>query len=125
LARQATVKASEQVMTQIGPDTNGIYIISVTAFTDQGDIDWASVDSLVEFYIAKGVSGVTILGMMGEAHKLAETESVAFAKHFIGRVGGRGDRGREQSRHRQSCASGEERHGFWRWRRDDCASRWA
>jgi len=76
-------------MAQIGPSTNGVYIISVTPFTDQGDIDWASVDSLVEFYIAKGVSGVTILGMMGEAHKLAETESAAFAKYFIERIAGR------------------------------------
>jgi 4-hydroxy-tetrahydrodipicolinate synthase len=76
-------------MTQIGPNTNGVYIISVTPFTDQGEIDWPSVDSLLEFYIAKGVSGVTILGMMGEAHKLAEAESAAFAKYFIERVAGR------------------------------------
>jgi 4-hydroxy-tetrahydrodipicolinate synthase len=76
-------------MAQIGPDTKGVYIISVTPFTDQGDIDWASIDSLVEFYIDKGVSGVTILGMMGEAQKLAETESAAFAKYFIERVAGR------------------------------------
>jgi 4-hydroxy-tetrahydrodipicolinate synthase len=76
-------------MAQIGPDTNGVYIISVTTFTDQGEIDWQSVDSLVEFYIAKGVSGITILGMMGEAQKLSETESAAFAKYFIERVGGR------------------------------------
>jgi 4-hydroxy-tetrahydrodipicolinate synthase len=76
-------------MAQIGPDTKGVYIISVTPFTDQGEIDWASVDSLVEFYIDKGVSGVTILGMMGEAQKLAETESAAFAKYFIERVAGR------------------------------------
>jgi 4-hydroxy-tetrahydrodipicolinate synthase len=79
----------EQVMAQIGPNTNGVYIISVTPFTDHSEIDWASVDSLVEFYVAKGVSGVTILGMMGEAHKLAETESTAFAKYFIERVAGR------------------------------------
>jgi 4-hydroxy-tetrahydrodipicolinate synthase len=76
-------------MAKIGPETNGVYIISVTPFTEQGEIDWASVDTLVEFYIAKGVSGVTILGMMGEAHKLAETESAAFAKYFIERVAGR------------------------------------
>jgi len=69
-------------MAQIGPNTNGVYVISVTPFTDQGDIDWPSVDSLVEFYIAKGVSGITILGMMGEAHKLNEIESDAFAKYF-------------------------------------------
>src|SRR5690348_17766690 len=76
-------------MSHIGPHTNGVYIIAVTPFTDDGEIDWASVDTLVEFYIAKGVSGVTILGMMGEAQKLAEEESAAFARHFIERVAGR------------------------------------
>jgi 4-hydroxy-tetrahydrodipicolinate synthase len=76
-------------MDPIGPHTHGVYIISVTPFTDQGDIDWASVESLVEFYLKCGVSGVTILGMMGEAQKLAETESAAFAKYFIERINGR------------------------------------
>jgi 4-hydroxy-tetrahydrodipicolinate synthase len=76
-------------MNQIGPDTSGVYIISVTPFTDEGAIDWPSVDTLVEFYIGKGVSGVTILGMMGEAQKLAEEESAAFAKNFIAQVAGR------------------------------------
>src|SRR5262249_12558372 len=79
---------TEHAMTQIGPDTRGVYIISVTPFTDEGAIDWPSVDTLVEFYIGKGVSGVTILGMMGEAQKLAEEESAAFAKYFIERVAG-------------------------------------
>jgi len=76
-------------MTHIGPDTRGVYIIAVTPFTDEGAIDWQSVDTLVEFYIGKGVSGVTILGMMGEAQKLAEEESAAFARYFIERVAGR------------------------------------
>jgi 4-hydroxy-tetrahydrodipicolinate synthase len=76
-------------MKQIGPHTKGVYIISVTPFTDDNDIDWKSVDSLVEFYIAKRVSGVTILGMMGEAQKLTETESAAIAKYFIEGVAGR------------------------------------
>ncbi len=76
-------------MTQISPNTRGVYIISVTPFTDEGALDWASVDTLVEFYVGKGVSGVTILGMMGEAQKLAEEESAAFAKYFIDRVAGR------------------------------------
>jgi 4-hydroxy-tetrahydrodipicolinate synthase len=76
-------------MELIGPHTNGVYILSVTPFSDQGDIDWASVDCLVEFYIDKGVSGITILGMMGEVQKLSETESAVFAKYFIERVAGR------------------------------------
>jgi len=74
---------------KIGPNSRGVYIISVTPFTDDGDVDWPSVDSLVEFYLGKGVSGVTILGMMGEAQKLSDTESAEFAKYFIERVGGR------------------------------------
>ena len=76
-------------MTHIGPNTRGVYIISVTPFTEAGEIDWASVDTLTEFYIGKAVSGITILGMMGEAQKLAEEESAAFAKYVIARVAGR------------------------------------
>jgi 4-hydroxy-tetrahydrodipicolinate synthase len=83
------MKTVSNQMTHIGPDTHGVYIISVTPFTDEGAIDFASVDTLVEFYTGKGVSGVTILGMMGEAQKLAEAESAAFAKYFIERVKGR------------------------------------
>jgi len=74
---------------KIGAHSRGVFIISVTPFTDDGEIDWPSVDSLVEFYLAKGVHGVTILGMMGEAQKLSDTEQAAFAKHVIGRVAGR------------------------------------
>ena len=73
----------------IGPHSRGVFIISVTPFTESGEIDWPSVDSLVEFYLAKGVHGVTILGMMGEAQKLSDSEQAAFAKHFIARVAGR------------------------------------
>jgi 4-hydroxy-tetrahydrodipicolinate synthase len=74
---------------KIDPDSRGVFIISVTPFTDAGDVDWPSVDSLVEFYLGKRVSGVTILGMMGEAQKLSDTESATFAKYFIDRVAGR------------------------------------
>ena len=49
---------------------SGVYIISATPFLDSGEIDFDSIDSLVEFYIGKGVSGITILGMMGEAHRI-------------------------------------------------------
>ena len=49
----------------------GMYVISATPFTDAGEIDWPSVDRLVEFYVGCGVSGVTMLGMMGEAQKLS------------------------------------------------------
>jgi 4-hydroxy-tetrahydrodipicolinate synthase len=67
----------------------GVYIISVTPFTEAGAIDFASADGLVEFYLARGATGLTILGMMGEAPKLSVAESVAFSRHVVQRVAGR------------------------------------
>lgn len=66
---------------------NGVYIISATPFTDSGDVDLDSTDRLVDFYIEKGVSGITILGMMGEAQKMAPEESVTFLERVMKRVG--------------------------------------
>ncbi len=67
----------------------GVYTISATPFTDAGDIDWPSVDSLVEFYLQCSVQGLTVLGMMGEAQKLSDEESAEFTRHFLRRVNGR------------------------------------
>ena len=44
---------------------HGVFIIATTSFTQDGSIDFDSVDSLIEFYLEKGVSGMTILGMIG------------------------------------------------------------
>jgi 4-hydroxy-tetrahydrodipicolinate synthase len=75
-------------MPKLGPDAAGVYIISATPFTDDGAIDWASCDRLADFYLACGVTGFTILGMMGEAPKLDHEEALAFSKRMIGRAGG-------------------------------------
>ena len=65
---------------------NGVYIISATPFSDDGSLDLDSADRLVDFYIEKGVSGITILGMMGEAQKMAPEESEAFLARVMKRV---------------------------------------
>jgi 4-hydroxy-tetrahydrodipicolinate synthase len=77
---------NEPLPEKIGSSTRGVFIISVTPFTESGEIDWASVDTLIEFYLGKGVSGVTILGMMGEAQKLADTEAATFTRYFVDQV---------------------------------------
>lgn len=69
--------------------TTGVYVISATPFLENGAIDYASADSLVEFYLSKGVSGMTILGMMGEATKLSYEEASTFAAYMLARVNGR------------------------------------
>jgi 4-hydroxy-tetrahydrodipicolinate synthase len=63
-----TIAQRNQGMTQLLTEhAEGVYIIAATPFTDSADIDWASVDGMIEFYIGHGVTGITILGMMGEA----------------------------------------------------------
>ena len=73
----------------IDEQSQGVFIISTTPFSNDGSIDFVSVDSLVEFYIDKRVTGMTILGMMGEANKLSANESEIFVKHVIERVNNR------------------------------------
>ncbi len=66
---------------------SGVYIISATPFSDNGAIDFDSTDRLVDFYIENGVSGITVLGIMGEAQKMAPEESVAFLERVMKRAG--------------------------------------
>ena len=64
----------------------GVYAIAVTPFTPDGAIDSASVDRMTDFYLSCGVSGLTILGMMGEAPKLDLAEALAIAGQVVRRA---------------------------------------
>jgi 4-hydroxy-tetrahydrodipicolinate synthase len=68
---------------------SGLYIISVTPFAENGAVDLASTDRLMDFYLERGVSGVTILGILGEAPKLTQAEAIAFSRHVVRRIGGK------------------------------------
>ncbi|PXW70232.1 4-hydroxy-tetrahydrodipicolinate synthase [Loktanella sp. PT4BL] len=63
----------------------GVFTIAVTPFKPDGAVDWDSIDRMVDFYIAQGATGLTILGMMGEAGKLSADESVAVVKRVTAR----------------------------------------
>jgi len=63
----------------------GVFTIAVTPFLPDGAIDWDSVDRMVDFYVEQGATGLTILGMMGEAGKLTADESVAVVKRVTAR----------------------------------------
>ena len=67
----------------------GVYIVAQTPFDADAGIDLASVDTLVDFYCRHGADGFTVLGVSGEAGKLTEAESLAVAKRYIARAGGR------------------------------------
>jgi len=76
-------------MPLIDESARGFYVISATPFADDGAIDWASTDRLMDFYLDCGVDGVTILGIMGEAQKLSQEEAATFVTRVVRRIGTR------------------------------------
>ena len=65
----------------------GLYTIAATPFLPDGRIDTSSVDRLTDFYLECGVTGITALGVMGEAPKLDADESVALVAQMVKRAG--------------------------------------
>ena len=71
---------------QLTADAQGVYPIAPTPFFDDGQIDFESIDRLVDFYLSIGADGITVLGQLGEAQKLTHDESVAVALRMIRRA---------------------------------------
>ena len=67
----------------------GVYVIAATPFLDSGELDLESADRMVDFYVERGADGLTLLGVMGEAPKLAAEESIAFIRRVAQRLSGR------------------------------------
>ena len=65
----------------------GVYAIAVTPFDPAGAVDFASIDSMMDFYIGCGVTGLTILGVLGEAPKLDAEESLAVIRRVLAKAG--------------------------------------
>lgn len=76
-------------MPQLDETARGVYVIAVTPFADNGALDLESTDRMVDFYLEKGATGLTVLGIMGEAPKLTAEESATVVKRVLARVGGR------------------------------------
>ncbi|TDH63553.1 dihydrodipicolinate synthase family protein [Dankookia rubra] len=65
----------------------GVYVIAPTPFHDDGRIDEASTDRMTDFFLEAGCEGMTILGVMGEAPKLDQAESLEISRRIIRRAG--------------------------------------
>jgi len=65
----------------------GVYPIAPTPFDADGRIDYDSIDKMTDFYRSVGSTGMTVLGVMGEAPKLDGAEAEAIATRFIKRAG--------------------------------------
>ncbi len=70
-------------------NSSGVFVIAATPFTEDGALDLGSTDRMVDFYLETGVTGMTILGIMGEAPKLSGEESRSFVKRVLARIDGR------------------------------------
>ncbi|MBD9454476.1 dihydrodipicolinate synthase family protein [Rhizobium sp. RHZ02] len=68
-----------------GTESKGVYAIATTPFFEDGSIDFNSIDKLTDFYQESGCTGVTILGIMGEAPKMEPEESRAIVKRVLAR----------------------------------------
>jgi 4-hydroxy-tetrahydrodipicolinate synthase len=67
----------------------GVFPISATPFAPDGALDLDSLDRLVDFYLARRVHGLTLLGIMGEASRLTPAESRGVVRRAVARVAGR------------------------------------
>lgn len=75
-------------MTQLTTKAAGVFVIAVTPFHPDGRIDMESCDRMVDFYLGAGATGLTVLGMMGEAPKLTVDESRDVVARILKRVAG-------------------------------------
>lgn len=66
--------------------SKGVYAIATTPFLNDGSVDFTSIDRLTDFYEESGCTGITILGIMGEAPKLEPEESRAIVKRVVSRA---------------------------------------
>ena len=64
----------------------GVYVFAPTPCHDDGRIDERSTDRMIDFFLESGVTGITVLGQMGEAPKLDHGEAVGVAARVIKRA---------------------------------------
>ena len=64
----------------------GVFTIAATPFLPDGALDTESLDTMTDFYMEKGATGLTILGIMGEAGKLSASESATVIERICARA---------------------------------------
>lgn len=68
---------------------HGVCTIALTPFTENGDVDEEGIASLSSLYLDAGVHGITVLGIMGEAHKLSDAERTTVMQGYLRAIDGR------------------------------------
>jgi len=66
--------------------SSGTFAIAPTPFDTEGRVDTRSIDHMSDFYKEIGCTGITVLGVMGEASKLEAQEAIQVARQVIQRA---------------------------------------
>ena len=67
----------------------GLVAVAVTPLDAAGDIDYESMDRLMQFYVAAGASGVALLGVMGEANRMTDSDARLVVERAVAAIDGR------------------------------------
>jgi 4-hydroxy-tetrahydrodipicolinate synthase len=76
-------------MPRLDENAAGVFVIAPTPFREDGALDEASAERMTDAFLAAGASGLTLLGIMGEAPKLDAEEARRFVALVLRRVDGR------------------------------------
>src|SRR6266481_8372707 len=68
---------------------SGVFHILATPFREDGALDTEGLPRLVECALATGITGFTILGIAGEAHRLTDEERRRVVESVVKEVRGR------------------------------------
>ena len=66
----------------------GSIVALITPFKEDGGIDFASLDKLVDFHLQIKTDAILVLGTTGESSTMTDAEDIAVAKRVIERVNG-------------------------------------
>ncbi|WP_424812383.1 dihydrodipicolinate synthase family protein [Roseococcus sp. YIM B11640] len=69
-------------------EATGVCVICPTPFLPDGSLDERSAATMTEAYVAAGATGLTILGIMGEAPKLDAEEAMNLVRIVLKHAGG-------------------------------------
>jgi 4-hydroxy-tetrahydrodipicolinate synthase len=67
----------------------GSIVALVTPMHESGEIDWNSLDGLLEWHIEEGTSAIVPVGTTGESATVSVEEHCQIIEHVVGRVAGR------------------------------------
>jgi 4-hydroxy-tetrahydrodipicolinate synthase len=69
--------------------SRGVWPVRLTAFLENGNIDWHGVEALVEWYIGAGVAGLFTVCLSSEMYHLSPAERVDLAVRVVAQANGR------------------------------------